>query len=133
MRPRFGGDGEGDGDIDLRGVEGEEGSIGDMEVAVGEIGVSRRSGGDRETAVALESCIVSKACMRALTADEAMVGKQGEPCVRCGRCRARRGRESGFGKGRQCVASETRESGSDAPGCSTAVTRGRDGPESGCR
>lgn len=78
LRPRIGGDGEGEGGIDLRGVEGVEGRIGEIEVAVGDIGVSRRSGGDRDTTVALESCIVSKACMRAFTADEAMMAATGE-------------------------------------------------------
>ena len=71
--PRFGGDGDGEGGMDLRGVEGVEGTMGEMEVAVGEIGVSRRSGGERETrTVALEDCMDSKACIRALTAEEAM-------------------------------------------------------------
>ena len=49
-----------------------EGSIGEMEVALGEIGVSRRSVGDRGMTVALETCMVSNACIRAFTA-EAMV------------------------------------------------------------
>ena len=69
LRPRFGGDGDGEGDMDFKDVEG---SIGEMEVALGEIGVSRRSVGDRGMAVALETCMVSNACIRAFTA-EAMV------------------------------------------------------------
>lgn len=71
LRPRFGGEGEGDGGMDMTGVEGR---IGVMDVAEGDIGVSRRSGGDRGTTiVALEACMASNACIRAFTAEAAIV------------------------------------------------------------
>lgn len=72
--PRFGGEGEGEGRVCLTGVTEGEGIMGDIEVTVGEMGPSRRFGGDFEagTMVAVEDCMDSNACILALTAEEAM-------------------------------------------------------------
>ena len=70
LRPRFGGDGDGEGGIDFPGVG--EGRMDAIEVALGEIGVSRRSGGDLEAMRGPPACMASKALMRAFTAEDAI-------------------------------------------------------------
>ena len=50
--------------------------MGESTVALGEMGASRRSCGGLWTMVALEACMASKACTRALTADDAMAERR---------------------------------------------------------
>lgn len=76
LRPRFGGDGDGEGGIPLPRVA--EGRMEDIEVAVGEIGVSRRSEGDLEVMTGPPACMASNAFIRALIAEDAMATCRGE-------------------------------------------------------
>lgn len=76
--PRFGGEGDGDGAVGLKAVAEGEGTMGEMDVAVGEMGLSRRFGGDFGTMVALEDCIDSNALMRAFTAEDAIAAAEKE-------------------------------------------------------
>lgn len=119
LRPRLGGEGDGEGGMDLRGVEGEEGSMGEMLVAVGDIGVSRRSGGDLGTTVPFDACIVSKACMRALTADEAMAASRDGACSCLSGTSSRTswaGKRAGSGLAEASSRLRRANSGSAAPG-----------------
>ena len=54
------------------GVAEGEGAMGGMAVAAGEMGLSRRFGGDLETMVAFEACMASNALILALTAEDAI-------------------------------------------------------------
>ena len=100
--PKIGGEGEGEGGTALIWVEGR---MGVNVVAIGEMGVSRRSGGGREgTTVALEACMASNACTLALTADEAMLDDRPEGVQQ---------RTEGARRGRRC--SERRRRGKRRP------------------
>lgn len=91
--PRFGGEGDGDGAVGLKAVAEGEGTMGEMDVAVGEMGLSRRFGGDFGTMVALEDCIDSNALMRAFTAEDAIAAAEKEEGAD-----EREGRDGGAGE-----------------------------------
>lgn len=88
LRPRFGGDGDGEGGIDFPGVG--EGRMGDIEVAFGEIGVSRRSGGDLEAMRGPPTCMASKALIRDFTAEDVIAAYT----TASGQCRRAKARTS---------------------------------------